>query len=181
MSNVIRTAKPPGPSLGSWSIPVVAALAGFALGAGLAGLFGALHGNWERLPLVDHGSTSTVPYWTVQFLGPALVSICWTGLLLHARRVGGWQGWTAAALVVDLALLVAGLLPIALAGNGGVAVGSFGQLALALAIVAIPLTAIFLPPGKGLAHRVGHGVAAVLFAVALWLGQSIWASQTLLI
>jgi hypothetical protein len=166
---------------GLWSLPLLAGVAGFATGAGLAGIFIGLHSNWERIPGVSSQATSTVPYWLVQLLGPVLVSVCWTILVLHARCVLRWRSLAFLNLALQLALLAVGLVPIAIAGNGGVQISNFALPLLLLVALAAPVAGALWPGGHKLSAVGWHFAAAATFPVALLFGQSLWASQTLLI
>lgn len=173
-----RSGRKPGREL---LVPIVAAVAGFGLGAGLALTFNLLHSNWDQIPGVTSEATSTVPYWVVQFLGPIFVSVCWTALALHARSVPRWKLLAALTLLVQVALLAVSVVPIAIAGNGGVWIGNFAQPLLVLVAVLSPVLGAVWPPGQRATGVGWHLLAAAVFAVALWLGQSLWARQTLLI
>ena len=169
-----------GPSPGR-ALPLAAAIAGFAVGSGLALIFNLLHSNWARIPGVTPEANSTVPYWTVQFLGPILVSVCWTALAFHARSVQSWKLLTAVSLAVQGALLAVGLIPIALAGNAGVWISDIAQPLLVPVALASPVIGAVWPRGEKASAVRWHVLAAAAFPVALWLGQSLWAPQTLLV
>lgn len=158
----------------------MAAIAGLAAGGSLALLFDLLHTNWASLPGVTAEATSTVPYWVVQFLGPVLVSVCWAALAVHARSVRRWKLFTITSLALQAAILAIGLTPIAIAGNAGVWIGDFALPLLVLVAVANPVVGAFWPPGQRASGVGWHVLAAAAFPIALWLGQSLWAPQTLL-
>jgi hypothetical protein len=160
-----------------WGVSLVAAIAGFAVGSGLALLFSLLHSNWASIPGVTTEATSTVPYWVVQLLGPVLVSACWTALAFHARSVPRWKSLTAMALVVQVAILAVFLIPIAIAGNAGVWVGDYALPLLVLVALASPVIGAVRPRSQKASGPGWHVLAAAAFPTALWLSQWLWAPQ----
>jgi hypothetical protein len=173
----VRAARGPSPR---WTVPLVAAVAGFAVGSGLALLFYLLHSNWSSIPGVTVEATSTVPYWVVQFSGPVLVSVCWTALALHAGAVQSWKLLTTISLVVQVAILAVVLSPIAIRGNAGVRISDQALQVLIPVALASPMIGAVLPRGRKASGVGWHVLAAAAFPIALWLGQSLWAPQTLL-
>ena len=125
-------------------------------------------------------ATSTVPYWVVQFLGPILISVCWTALVFHARSVRRWKLLTAVSLVVQVAILAVVLTPIAIAGNSGVRISDHALQLLVPVALASPVIGAVWRRGQKASGVGWHALAAAAFPIALWLGQSLWASQTLL-
>lgn len=160
---------------------VVVTVIGFAAGALLALAFNVLHSNWGSIPGVTPNATSTVPFWTVQFLGPVLISVCWTCLALHGRGVGHWRLVGAGVLGVQVAILALALVPFAIAGNGGDAIGGLAQLVLIPVALGSPILGLVWPGGRKASGAGWHVAAAGGFAVALWAAQSLFGPLTRLI
>src|SRR6266576_3073105 len=71
--------------ISGWWLPVIALVGGLLAGAVFGLSFVALRSNWKQLAWVTPDAESTVPFWTFQGLIPIVVSVGWTGFILHAR------------------------------------------------------------------------------------------------
>ena len=151
-------------------LPALTALGGFAAGALLGLLFNYLHGNWDHLGWTTPDARSTAPFWTAQVLAPVVVAAGWTALVLHARSVVRWVTLAGAAFAAELVLFLVGWFPIAVSGNGGVAINTVAWLLLVLAVLAA-LPAAFVWRGAGpVREPVWHLAAGLALPVALLAG-----------
>ena len=157
----------PRTAFSGWWIPVIALVCGLLSGAVFGLSFVALHSNWKQLSWVTPDAESTVPFWTFQGLIPMVVSVGWTGLILHARSHRRWLGLSAALAAIELALLAFALLPVARAGNGGVWAASFGLPTLALALFGGPIVSVVWPMRTRLVNVWQHVVAGPVLVVAV--------------
>src|SRR5437762_5804004 len=66
-----------------WLLPGVMFVFGVVAGIGLAASFAALHSNWNQLPWVTPDAKSTAPFWFTYELLVIVISVGWTGLILH--------------------------------------------------------------------------------------------------
>ena len=157
----------PRTAFSGWWIPVIALVCGLLSGAVFGLSFVALHSNWKQLAWVTPDAESTVPFWTFEGLIPIVISVGWTGLILHARSHRRWLGLSAALAAIELALLAFALLPVARAGNGGVWAASFGLPALALVLFGGPIAAVIWPTRSSVVNAWQHVVAGPVLAVAV--------------
>ena len=158
----------PRTAFSGWWIPVIALVCGLLSGAVFGLSFVALHSNWKQLAWVTPDAESTVPFWTFEGLIPIVISVGWTGLILHARSHRRWLGLSLAVAAIELALLAFALLPVARAGNGGVWASSFGLPALALALFGGPIAAVIWPTTSRVVNVWQHVVAGLVLAVGVY-------------
>src|SRR6266550_6606686 len=158
----------PKTQFSGWWLPVIALVGGLLAGAVVGLSFVALHSNWKQLAWVTPDAESTVPFWTFEGLIPIVISVGWTGLILHARSHRRWLGLSLAVAAIELALLAFALLPVARAGNGGVWASSFGLPALALALFGGPIAAVIWPTTSRVVNVWQHVVAGLVLAVGVY-------------
>ena len=153
-----------------WFLPVVALIGGVVAGGAFGLSFVALHSNWKRLAWVTPDAESTAPFYLFAGLIPIVVSVGWTGLILHARGQERWLALAAVAAAIEMALLAFSLLPLARAGNGGVWAGNIGLPALALVLFGAPIASAAWPTATSkLANVLPHVVAALVLPVAVYV------------
>jgi len=155
-----------------WSIPVVAVVGGSLAGAGSGLSFVALHSNWKRLAWVTPDAESTVPFWTFEGLIPMLISVGWTGLILHGRGHRRGLSLTVALAAIELAVLAFALLPVARDGNGGVWAMTIGLPPLALVLLGGPIASIVWPMRSKLVNVWPHVLAGLLLPVAVYVSYT---------
>jgi hypothetical protein len=160
----------PQVQLSGWFLPVTTLIGGALVGAALTLSFVAMHSNWKRLAWVTPDAESTAPYWIVEGLVPVVISVGWTALILHARRHQRWLALSAALAAAEIALLAFSLIPVALAGNGGVWATNFGFPALLLLLLGGPIAAVAWPLRSAPTKVWWHVVAAIVLAVSVYVG-----------
>jgi len=158
------------PESSGWFLPVAALIGGALVGAALTLSFVAMHSNWRRLAWVSPDAESTAPYWIVEGLVPVVISVGWTALILHARRHQRWLVLSAALAAAEIALLAFSLIPVALAGNGGVWATNIGFPALLLVLLGGPIVAVAWPLRSAPTKIWSHVVAAIVLAVSVYVG-----------